>query len=58
MHIHNCCANDGEYLILLIKTGNAHKQRIMLQTIINTFKKYKGRGIETHSKMMMTAKCL
>ena len=33
MHFH-----IGDHLIFLIKTDNAHKERILLQTMINTFK--------------------
>ena len=38
-----------------IKTSNARK-KMLLQSIINTFKKREERGIETQSKMMVAAK--
>ena len=37
-------ARSGDRLALLIKTGNTHKERMMLQTIIYTFKKCKEEG--------------
>ena len=45
----NCVfyAHIGDHLILLIKTHNAHKQRILPRTIINTFRKCERGGIET-----------
>ena len=54
MHIHNSCTRNDDNL--LIKTGNAYKQRILPQTTINTCKKYEGAGIETQSKLMVAAK--
>ena len=42
MHIHNSCARDGSGLNLLIKTSNARKKRILLQTTINICKKIQG----------------
>ena len=42
MHIHNLCARNGDRLNLSIKTGNAHRQRILPQTTINTLKRYDG----------------
>ena len=47
VHIHNSCTRGSDYLILLIKTGIAHKQRISPQTITNICKKCEGRRIET-----------
>ena len=44
MHFHNSCTCNSDYFIFLIKTGNNHKERMLSQTIINTFKKYKGGG--------------
>ena len=43
---------NGDNLIFLIKTDNAHKERTLLPTIINTFEKCKGEGreVETESK--------
>ena len=43
----NFPTRNGDHLILLIKTGNAHEERILPQTIINVFKKCLGGGIET-----------
>ena len=37
------CSRNCDDLILLIKTGNAHLERMLSSTIINTFKKCKGR---------------
>ena len=56
MHIHNCCTRNGEHLVLFIKTGDAHKEIILLPTTVNTFKKYDGGGIETRSKIIVAAK--
>ena len=39
MHIHISYTRNDEDLNLLIKTGNAHKQRILPQTITYTCKK-------------------
>ena len=59
-HKHNFYTLNGDYLSRLIKTDNAHKERMLSLIIINTvlFKKCKGGGggIETHSKTMMVAK--
>ena len=41
---------------LSIKTGNAHEEKLLPQTIIIIFKKYGGRGIETPTKLVITAK--
>ena len=46
MHFHNPCTCDGDHLILLINTGNAHKGRVLPQTIVDTFKKCKGARTE------------
>ena len=56
MHIHISCTRNDDNLILLIKTANAHKRRILPQTIIDTCKRYKEKGIQTQSKMIMAAK--
>ena len=56
MHLHNSCRRNSNHLILLIKTAYAHKETMLLQTIINTFKSENGRGIETETKRMMAAK--
>ena len=44
--------------MLLIKTGNVHKERMLSQTIIHTFKKCKRRvwEVEALLKMMVMAK--
>ena len=47
MHIQNCCTRNGDHLNLLIKSGNGHKQRILAQTTINTFKSMRGRDRNT-----------
>ena len=47
MHIHNSGARNGDHHILLIITGNVHKQRILSQIITKTFQKCEGGGIET-----------
>ena len=54
MHICNSCSRNGDNL--LIKTDNAHKQRILPQTTLNTCKKYEGVGIEIQSKLMVLVK--
>ena len=56
MHKHNCCTCNGNNLNLFIKTGNGHKERMLPQTIVNTFKECEGGGIETQSKMIVAAK--
>ena len=56
MHIYDCCTRNGDHLVLLINTGNVHKQRILSLTTINTFYKSKGKGIEAQSKMMVAPK--
>ena len=38
---HNSCTRNGNLLGLLIKTGNACKERMMLQTIVLIFEKFK-----------------
>ena len=55
MLFNNSCTCNGDHLNLLITTGNANRKGILSQTIINTFKKCKGRrkGIETQSEMMV-----
>ena len=56
MHFHNSCTHSSDHPILLVKAGKAHKERMVLQTIINAFKKYEGGGIQAQTKMMMAAK--
>ena len=53
MHFHNSCTRNCDHRILLIKTANAHKQRMLPQIIINTCE---GGGIETQSKLIVAAK--
>ena len=55
MHLCNFHARNGDHLILLIKTGNAHEEKMLPQTVISIYKKCEG-GIETQTKMMMAAK--
>ena len=50
MHIHNSCTRNSDNLNLLIKTGNAHKEKILLQTANNTCKKYKGQKLKHSQK--------
>ena len=47
---------NGDHLILSIKTGNAHKVRILSQTTINSFKKSEGKGLKIQSKLIVGAK--
>ena len=54
MHIHDSYTRNGDNLHLLIKTGKAHKQRILTQTTINICNE--GGEIESQSKLMMAAK--
>ena len=49
MHFQNSCTRNGDHLIFLIKTDKAHKQRILLQTIVSTFKKCEGETLK-HSQ--------
>ena len=46
-HFHNSCLCNVNHLVLLIKTGNAYKERMLPQTITNIYKKCKVGGIET-----------
>ena len=47
---------NSDYLILFIKTDDAHKVRMLSHTTFNTFKKCnRGEGMETLSKMMVVA---
>ena len=39
MYFHNTCTRISDYLILFIKTDDAHKIRMLSHTIFNTFKK-------------------
>ena len=57
MHILIWCTRNGHHLNFSIQTGKAHKERMMPQAIVNTFKKCEGGGTEILSKMMMAAKC-
>ena len=56
MHFQNSCTSNGDCLILLINTGDAYKVGILSQTVIKSFKKCKGGGIDTKSKLMVAAK--
>ena len=48
IYFHNFCAYNNDYLILFIKIGNAHKQRILSQAIIDAFETCEGgRNINT-----------
>ena len=40
-HLHTSSSGNGYYPILSIKTGNAHKERKLSPTVINTLKKCK-----------------
>ena len=46
IHVHIYCTRNGDHLILLIKTSNDHIYGMLPQTIINTFKKCKGKGLK------------
>ena len=48
------CTRNGDRLISLIKIDNAHKERILSQFIINTFKKSEGKFLN----MMVTTQWL
>ena len=37
MYIHNCCTGNDDRFALLIKTANAHTEKILPQTTVNTF---------------------
>ena len=50
MHIHNSYTYSGDHPNLLIKTRNAHKERILPQTTINTFKKCQEEELKHSSK--------
>ena len=39
MYFQNTCTRNSDYLILFIKTDDAHKIRMLSHTIFNTFKK-------------------
>ena len=54
--LHNSCARYGNHLILLIKIGNGHKEKMLSHSIFNSFKKCEGVGIEIQSKLMVAAK--
>ena len=45
MHFHNSCTRRGDHPGILINTSDAHKQRMLPQARINTFKKCKREGI-------------
>ena len=53
--LHNSCTSNGDHLIVLIITDNAHKERTLTQYTY-TFEKCNGGGMETQSKMMMAAR--
>ena len=50
MHKHNCYTRKGDNHNLLIKTGNAHEERILPQAIINTSNECKGKGLKHSQK--------
>ena len=59
VNLHKSCSRNGDNLILLIKIGNAHKERSLSLTINNTSKKCKEEReweAKTKSKMMVAAK--
>ena len=41
-YFHNSYTRNGDHLIFLIKTGNAHEERTLLQAIIDTLKECEG----------------
>ena len=41
-HFYNSCTRNGDLFILLIKTGNTLKQRILPQLSLTLFKSVKG----------------
>ena len=43
MHFHNFRTRNGDYHIPLIKTGNAHEEKMLPPTIINIFKSVRER---------------
>ena len=57
MHFCKSCTHNGDRLILLIKTGNAYKEK-MSRAIVNTFKncRRKKQEVKTESKMVVAAK--
>ena len=50
IYFHNSCIRNGEHLILLIKTGNVHKEIMLSHAIINTFKKCEGEKLKHDQK--------
>ena len=42
MYFHDSHTRNGDHLIPLVKTGNAHEEKMLPQTIINIFKKCEG----------------
>ena len=56
MHFRNSFTRNSNHLIFLIKAGNALEERMLSQTIINTFKSSKRDGFETETKVMVAAK--
>ena len=52
MHFHNSCTRNRDHHILLIMTGNAHKESLP-QIIVNTCQE---EGIEIQSKVIVAAK--
>ena len=62
MHIHNSCTRNGDHPTPLIKTGNAHKNGMLSQTIIHTFRSFEGGrrevgGTEKLSRIMAAVSC-
>ena len=51
MHFHNYCTQYCDNHIILIMTGNAHKEFFHKLWLI-----LKGKGIETQSKLMVATK--
>ena len=46
MHLHMSCSRNGDNHILSIKTGNVYRQRVLPQTITNTFKMWEGERLK------------
>ena len=57
MHFHDSCTRNCDHHIFLIIAVNAHKERILPQTISNRpiFKQCERGEIETQSKVMVAA---
>ena len=56
IYFDNSCIIYGDHLILLIKIGKIHKERMLSQDIIDAFKKREKGEIETQLKMIVAAK--